>query len=411
MYEKTDMTQKKKRLDYNVKKVVLINFFMSLIFFTPIIVFFLQERGLNYSQIFFLGAVSSLFMVAFEIPSGMIADIVGRKKTLVLSNLLWLILVLVLSVAWQYMIFVLVAALEGIAVALFSGSSDALIYDSLVQENKEEKAKAVFGKISSARVLAAAVAPSSGSVIAKLDLVFPVYLSAMAMFIGTVISLTLHEPTTVAKNREKFSFVKLFAESLRLMKNKTLLVVVLNYSVVAVTTRSIIYLSQAHFKQSGIDMALYGLIFALAVIVSSYATANAQEIERKVGIEKTVSLTSFIPGILFLAMSYFYIPLISIVSVMGIVICRHLREPLFAVYRNQFIQSGNRATVLSFAALFQAAIGLVFKPLIGYATDVSLFHSLTICGLILIACPIIFRFKATYAKPRESPKPIGANLR
>jgi MFS family permease len=377
----------------NIKKMILVNFFMSLIFFTPIIVFFLQERGLNYSQIFFLGAISSVFMVTFEIPSGIMADKIGRKKTLVLSNLLWLLMVLVLSAAWQYIIFVLVAALEGIAVALLSGSSEALIYDSLVQEGMEEKAKAVFGKMSSAKVLATAIAPSSGSVIAKLNLVFPVYLSAIAMFIGTVISFTLHEPATIAKNRTNFSFVKLARESLKILRNKTLLMVVLNYSIVAIITRSIIYLSQPHFKQSGIDMALYGLILSLAIIISSYAAVNAHEIEKKVGVEKAAFLTSFIPGILFLLMSYFYVPLISMVSVIGIILCRTLREPLFIVYRNRYIQSHNRATVLSFAAFLQAALGLLFKPMIGYATDISLFHALVLCGLILIFSPMTLRFR------------------
>jgi MFS family permease len=377
--------------------MVLVNFFMSLIFFTPIIVFFLQKRGLNYSQIFFLGAISSVFMVVFEIPSGMMADKIGRKKTLVLSNLLWLVLVLILSVAWQYVIFVLVAALEGIAVALLSGSSEALIYDSLIQGGMEEKAKAVFGKMSSAKVLATAIAPSSGSVIAKLNLVFPVYLSAIAMFIGTIISLTLYEPTTIGKNRTNFSFARLAKESLKLLKNTTLLMVVLNYSIVAIVTRSIIYLSQPHFKQSGIDIAWYGLILALAIILSFYTTINAHEIEKKVGVEKAAFLTSFVPGILFLLMSYFYVPLISIVSVIGIILCRNVREPLFLVYRNRYIQSHNRATVLSFAAFLQAALGLLFKPMIGYATDISLFYALSLCGVILIFSPIILRFKQLHS--------------
>jgi len=385
--------EKAHEIEGNIKRMALVNFFTSLIFFTPIIVFFLQERGLNYSQIFFLGAISSVFMVAFEIPSGMMADKIGRKKTLVLSNLLWLVLVLVLSVAWQYIVFVLVAALEGIAVALLSGSGEALIYDSLIQGGMEEKAKAVFGKMSSAKVLATAIAPSSGSVIAKLNLVFPVYLSAIAMLIGTIISLTLHEPTTARKSETNLSLTRLARESFELLRNTALLMVVLNYSVVAVVTRSIIYLSQLHFKQSGIDMALYGLILALAVIISSYTTVNAHEIERKVGVGKAAFLTAFVPGMLFLLMSYFYVPLISVISVIGIILCRNLREPLFVVYRNRYIQSHNRATVISFAAFLQAGLGLLFKPMIGYATDISLFHALSLCGLILIFSPVILRLK------------------
>ena len=53
----------------------------------PILVVFLLEKGLDFKQIMFLQTVGAVSIVITEVPSGAIADLYGRKTSLIISSL------------------------------------------------------------------------------------------------------------------------------------------------------------------------------------------------------------------------------------------------------------------------------------------------------------------------------------
>ena len=54
----------------------------------PIVVLFYQDNGMGMHEIFLLKAIYSVAIVIMEIPSGWMADVWGRKKTLILGSIL-----------------------------------------------------------------------------------------------------------------------------------------------------------------------------------------------------------------------------------------------------------------------------------------------------------------------------------
>ncbi len=54
----------------------------------PIVALFYNENGLDNFDIFLLQAIYSVSVAVMEIPSGYMADVVGRKKTLILGSVL-----------------------------------------------------------------------------------------------------------------------------------------------------------------------------------------------------------------------------------------------------------------------------------------------------------------------------------
>ena len=75
----------------NITKLKLIYFFKSLFFFSPIITLFYFSRGLDTFQIVSLEAVLIIAVLFSEVPTGIIADKIGRKLSLSILIFLYII--------------------------------------------------------------------------------------------------------------------------------------------------------------------------------------------------------------------------------------------------------------------------------------------------------------------------------
>ena len=72
-----------------------------------------------------------------ELPSGALADIIGRKYTNLIGFLLGSLAYLLLPFAFEFWHFLAFSFLVGLNDSFRSGSEEALLYDSYKQENKE----------------------------------------------------------------------------------------------------------------------------------------------------------------------------------------------------------------------------------------------------------------------------------
>ena len=70
-----------------VNKFYLSSFLKNQTYFTPIMIIFLQFYKLSYSQIFWVYTIAAIANILLEIPTGIFADLVGRKKTMILSRM------------------------------------------------------------------------------------------------------------------------------------------------------------------------------------------------------------------------------------------------------------------------------------------------------------------------------------
>lgn len=99
----------------------------------------LALRGFSLLEI---GMIESIFHVVsscFEIPSGVVADVFGRKKTMVLSRLVNLVSSIFMTVSVDFWTVAFAIALNAISYNLESGTREALAYDSLKSVRQEEK--------------------------------------------------------------------------------------------------------------------------------------------------------------------------------------------------------------------------------------------------------------------------------
>jgi MFS family permease len=186
-----------KEMDYNknVYKLYMIIFFHNLIFAYVIERLFWEQRGMTVFMVVLCEVIYAATIVIFEIPSGILADKLGRKRLLVISAVLSLLEMVLLLYANSFMDFAIVVFMAGISGSCSSGAFNALLYDSLLISKKQNMFEKILGRINAFDFLAALIAALSGSVLAKFyGFEFNYILSAISLVVALAFTLSLKEP-------------------------------------------------------------------------------------------------------------------------------------------------------------------------------------------------------------------------
>ena len=115
----------------HIDNLEIMAFMDGLVFFSPVSLLIRTKAGLSLEQFFVLQAFLSIMIFVFEIPTGKITDRVGYKKTLVLSQGMWLLARILLMLSFfsgNFAIFMIEAVVEGIAISFSSGTLSAYLY-------------------------------------------------------------------------------------------------------------------------------------------------------------------------------------------------------------------------------------------------------------------------------------------
>ena len=127
-------------LQNNIKTIYLLGFFNSFMVITPIFVPLLQGHGLSMSQVLQTQALFALTIALFEVPSGYIADIWGRRQAILLGSAFFAVGFLCLLSADSFLDFLVYEIVLGFGYSLISGADLALLYDTEVYMAEREMA-------------------------------------------------------------------------------------------------------------------------------------------------------------------------------------------------------------------------------------------------------------------------------
>ena len=197
------------------------NFFSGLRITDAVWVALLAARGFSLWEIGVAESVFHVVSLTFEVPSGMAADLLGRRKTLVAGGVCMVLSNLLMAFAPDLFFICLAMALSALANAMFSGTASALTYDSLKQCGRTDDYLRVSANCSQLSMLATAV----GSLASTLErfLRFSGFYLLSAAFEGTAAAATalMTEPivTETQARREKQTFRDLPGQLARLVRD------------------------------------------------------------------------------------------------------------------------------------------------------------------------------------------------
>ncbi len=130
-----------------------------------LLVLFAQARGLDLFQVGIVMGLYSLTIVLLEVPTGGLADTIGRKRVSILAYSTILLSGLVLLGAFTFPVFLFGFMLNGVGRALSSGALDAWFVDTLKAADPDIDLQPAFAKVGTFTLLSLGIGTLGGSLI------------------------------------------------------------------------------------------------------------------------------------------------------------------------------------------------------------------------------------------------------
>lgn len=367
--------------------------------FMPIIWLFYKENGLTIKDLFLIQSIYSITIAIIEIPSGYVADVLGRKNSMIIGTFFGFLGMIVYATSFGFEGFLIAALCLGVGQSFISGSDTALMYDSLLELNRSKEFIKLEGRTISMGNLAEAAAGFIGAYfLTQSTYRTPFYYQIGIAFIGFLFALTLVEPSTTkisdGKSKPWGNIKKIIHYSL--IENPSLRLCIFYSSIMGAATLTIAWFSQPLLDYLNIDGKYNGIIFGILNLGVASTAYYAHYIENKI---KTKILLT---GILILICgSYFilyqYLAFWSLGILFLFYLVRGIATPILRDYQNRFTPSEMRATVMSIRSFIIRTLFAIISPSIGYVADVyNLQQAILLSGIlffILGGITLLFLFK------------------
>ncbi len=134
----------------------------------PLAIVLMQARGMDLFQVGLLTSIFALTVAALELPTGGLADAIGRKRVTLLAYAFLLLKDLVFLLAFSFPVFIVSSVLNGVGRALASGALDAWFIDRLQDADPEIDIQPYLARAGTVSSFAIALSTLLGGVIASL---------------------------------------------------------------------------------------------------------------------------------------------------------------------------------------------------------------------------------------------------
>ena len=184
----------------------------------------LAARGFSLVQIGFAETLFHIVSLICEIPSGMLADMYGRKKMLVLGNLMAITADIVMFLSTDYWMVLLSMPFHAMAYNFASGSGEALAYDSMKMEDKQDGYEKYVSNQSIIYRIASGISTLAAGLALYLGYRKSYFISAIMGCITLCFTLSLFEIKGVVqedKNSLLKKMILFFTDSLKFLYNNS----------------------------------------------------------------------------------------------------------------------------------------------------------------------------------------------
>ena len=346
------------------------NFLNGLWPLSAVAIIYFENIAHSYTSAMLVFSIINFSQSIFEIPTGIMSDKIGRRKSMVIGTLLILIGYIMWAVAGfcQNVVLLYIGAMfVGIGQSFLSGTDDALAFETISQLRKKDEFDKVFADNRSYDELGIAVGATAATII---YFFYPIdvlaYLAVLPAFLRFIVSCFYIEPQYI--NRSKNSFLSHFFTAFqKIVKNPKLLkfslVKSLNDSLNAVNWRFI-----GAYYQTVIAPWLINVVRIFQEIMGYFSYRLVKRV-RHYNAKNTLFISIFINAFIKMfgaVINIFISPFIMASSTILYGISTTFENNLL----QQQLTDNERATMGSVIALWTAFLNVLIFLAIGFVADI-----------------------------------------
>jgi MFS family permease len=375
----------------NISLMYFMEIISGMVFFLPFIALYLEQDLFNITNVAIIFGIEAIAFALFEIPTGAIADLFGRKRTIIFAHIVVIFAMIFLYLGGSMIMFITFAILNSLARSLYSGTDSALIYDTLKEEGKENYYKKIIGTYSAIWPLGAILGSIIGGYIAQISLPLTALLTIIPFSIALILTFFLKEPSYEKEDHR--NVIKHMIESLKIVVgNKQLIILMLGGFILMAFSENLHRLGSLFFEFKEIPLAYFGYITALIFAGSSLGHYMSHYVSEKIGNKNTI-LISVVGSSVLIVLATFTFKYTSILLFIIPSLFFGLKNPVISHLLNLETDSKKRATIISTSS-FMGMLGMaIFAPFIGYLAELYTINTaFKIGGILMFIVPIIFLF-------------------
>lgn len=353
------------------------DFFSGLRITDAVWVALLAARGFSLWEIGLAESVYHIVSLFCEVPSGMAADLLGRRKTLLSGGVLTVTCNLLMAFAPNLFTICLAMGLNALAMTMFSGTFTALVYDSLKTEGREDEYIQVSANSSQISMLANAIGSLASLLKRFLGFAGFYLLSAAFEGVSTAALALMEEPivTKAQASRGKHplrtlpeQFRQLVRDSLHVLHTCPMAgKLIASSALISVPS----YLTKMFLQQRLVELGWPTELLFLPLLLGGLACVAGTEIGRRVrcrSMRRLYTACALLCGVgtLLVGAAPAWGGILGMMLVQGVLEVYLLHE---SQKLNDAIPSDQRATLISVDGMAYSLLMIPASPLVGAVGD------------------------------------------
>jgi MFS family permease len=366
----------------------LYQLFNGIAFSGPIWGIFLLSRGLSLTQFGIVEACLHVGMLAAQVPTGALADSLGRRRLLMSAGFFTAAAELGYVYAPGFALLCLAGAVHGIGFALRTGADEAYLFDALAHDDAEAQFPRMLGGMFAVFQFAAALSFFAGGAIATFSRPLAFWLTAVCALVASAVVSRLPDDSS---SRESGS-LEVAVRGLRaLRRSPRLAALTVGWSVYWAAITSWWLYAPAFLQERGASDFVIGVMMGGCMLVASGCSwlggrlADAVPLQTAVTVCGAASVAGLVLGP---AASGLILPVVILMAVSGVpdVLYVTLSTSIQRNTRSEF-----RATSMSIAEAGFSIQMLWLFPLVGVLIQHSGFGlGYGVCAVVVVAASALF---------------------